>query len=65
MLCPLVRVPTLMWSVCIGDIVYLKVFNQGLLIINSQKVATEILTNKGEASAGRPPLTMASELYVF
>lgn len=49
----------------IGDVVYLSVFNQGIVILNSQKAAMEILGNKGETSAGRPILTMASELCVF
>lgn len=42
---------------------YLSVFNQGIVILNSQKAAMEVLGNKGETSAGRPVLTMASELY--
>ncbi|KAJ7142156.1 cytochrome P450 [Mycena crocata] len=45
-----------------GDVVYLSVLAQGIVILNSQKAAMEILGAKAETSAGRPVLTMASEL---
>ncbi|KAJ7756417.1 cytochrome P450 [Mycena maculata] len=45
-----------------GDVVYLSVFAQGIVVLNSQKAAMEILGTKGDTSAGRPILTMASEL---
>lgn len=45
-----------------GDVVCFSVLNQGIVILNSQKAAMEILGTKGETSAGRPILTMVSEL---
>ncbi|KAJ7741977.1 cytochrome P450, partial [Mycena maculata] len=45
-----------------GDIIYLTIFSQPLLALNSQKVAFELLGTKGDSSAGRPHAVMASEL---
>ena len=48
-----------------GDIIYLSVFSQGIIVLNSQNAAMELLGSSpwAEKSAGRPMLTMASELY--
>ncbi|KAJ8088032.1 hypothetical protein PM082_013583 [Marasmius tenuissimus] len=45
-----------------GDIIYLKIFNQGMLVLNSQKAAFSALCVHGESSSGRPPLVMAGTL---
>ncbi|KAF5387480.1 hypothetical protein D9757_007797 [Collybiopsis confluens] len=45
-----------------GDILHLSVFKQDIVVLNSQKAAMDILGGKADTSAGRPVLTMASEL---
>ncbi|KAF7330984.1 Cytochrome P450 [Mycena venus] len=45
-----------------GDIAYLSVLSQDIIILNSQKAAWEILGVRGETSSGRPIMTMAGEL---
>ena len=48
---------------CTGDMMYLKIFNQGLLVLNSQEAAFQVLNGHGESSSGRPFLIMAGTLY--
>ncbi|KAJ8088008.1 hypothetical protein PM082_013559 [Marasmius tenuissimus] len=45
-----------------GDIIYLKIFNQGILVLNSQEAAFTALCIHGESSSGRPSLVMAGTL---
>ena len=47
---------------CIGDIVYLHVFGQGLLFLNTYEVAIDLLERKGSIYSDKPPLVMAGEL---
>lgn len=48
-----------------GDIVYIHVFGQGLLICNTYEVATDLLEKQGSIYSDKPHLVMAGELYVF
>lgn len=45
-----------------GDVVYLSVFSQGIVVLNSLRAALRIMGTKEDASAGRPVLTMAADL---
>ncbi|KZV76252.1 cytochrome P450 [Peniophora sp. CONT] len=45
-----------------GDMVYLNVAGQPVIVLNSQKVATDILDRRAATNSGRPRLIVASEL---
>lgn len=45
--------------------VYVQIFGQGVLFINSYNVAVDLLEKKGTLYADRPHMVMAAELYVF
>lgn len=48
----------------LGDIVYIHVFGQGLVFINSPEIALELLERRGAIYSDKPPLVMAGELCV-
>ncbi|KAI0684085.1 cytochrome P450 [Cytidiella melzeri] len=50
------------WGQKYGDIVYLSSLGQSILVINSAKLAAELLDKKSSITADRPPYQMASEL---
>lgn len=49
---------------CVGDVVYLHVFGQGLLFLNTYDAAIDLLEKKGSIYSDKPALVMAGELYV-
>lgn len=54
-------------STCLvtGDLVYLRIFGQGILFLNSVEATIEILEKRGAMYADRPRTVMLSELYVY
>lgn len=54
-------------SIClaIGDLIYLRIFGQGILFLNSVEATIEILEKRGAMYADRPRTVMLSELYVY
>lgn len=48
----------------VGDVVYLHVFGQGLLFLNTYEAAIDLLEKKGSIYSDKPALVMAGELYV-
>ncbi|OCH88011.1 cytochrome P450 [Obba rivulosa] len=50
------------WAQEYGDIVYLHVFGQGLVFLNSIEVAVDLLEKKGSIYSDKPSLVMAGEL---
>lgn len=45
--------------------VYVQIFGQGVLFINSYTAAVDLLEKKGTLYADRPHMVMAAELYVL
>ncbi|KAI0056348.1 cytochrome P450 [Artomyces pyxidatus] len=54
--------PATQWAKQYGDIVYLHVFGQGLVFLNSFDVANELMEKRGAIYSDRAPLVMAGEL---
>ncbi|KAI0637681.1 cytochrome P450 [Trametes polyzona] len=50
------------WAESYGDVVYLHVFGQGLLFVNTYEAAIELLEKKGSIYSDKPRLVMAGEL---
>ncbi|KAL7282024.1 hypothetical protein ACG7TL_003491 [Trametes sanguinea] len=50
------------WAKLYGDVVYLRVFGQGLLFLNSYETAIDLLDKKGSIYSDKPSLVMAGEL---
>lgn len=50
---------------CIGDVVYLHVFGQGLVFLNSPEAAFDLLDKRGSIYSDKPSLVMAGELCVL
>ncbi|KAI0764993.1 cytochrome P450 [Fomes fomentarius] len=50
------------WAESYGDIVYLHVFGQGLLFLNTYEVAIDLLERKGSIYSDKPALVMAGDL---
>ncbi|EMD36507.1 hypothetical protein CERSUDRAFT_115561 [Gelatoporia subvermispora B] len=50
------------WAREYGDTVYLHVFGQGLVFLNSIEAATDLLEKKGSIYSDKPSLVMAGEL---
>lgn len=48
-----------------GDVVYLHVFGQGLVFLNSPEAASDLMDKRGSIYSDKPPLVMAGELYVY
>ncbi len=46
----------------VGDIVYLHVFGQGLLFLNTYEIAIDLLERKGAIYSDKPALVMAGDL---
>ena len=47
-----------------GEVVYLHVFGQGLLFVNSYEAAVDLLEKRGAIYSDKPKMVMAGELYV-
>ena len=45
-----------------GDVVYLHIFGQGILFLNTFEATVDLLDKRGGAYAGRPYTVMCSEL---
>ncbi|KAJ3477354.1 hypothetical protein NLI96_g10518 [Meripilus lineatus] len=50
------------WARCFGDIVYIHVFGQGLVFLNTQQAAVDLLEKQGSIYSDKPSLVMAGEL---
>ncbi|OJT04437.1 O-methylsterigmatocystin oxidoreductase [Trametes pubescens] len=50
------------WAKSYGDVVYLHVFGQGLLFLNTYEAAIDLLEKKGSIYSDKPALVMAGEL---
>ncbi|KAK2462811.1 hypothetical protein APHAL10511_005202 [Amanita phalloides] len=50
------------WGKQYGDVVYLHVFGQGLVFLNSPEAASELMDKRGIIYSDRPPFVMAGEL---
>ncbi|KLO20176.1 CyP450 monooxygenase [Schizopora paradoxa] len=53
------------WSKTYGDLVFLKVFGQPMLFINSYEVVFELLEKRSGIYSSRPPFTMSKDLRQF
>jgi hypothetical protein len=64
----LVGCPRFFWAIdskqSKGDLIYLSVMGQPVIVINSHKVAMDLLDKRSVIYSGRPTFTMASELWV-
>ena len=47
-----------------GDVVYLHVFGQGLVFLNSHAAAIELMERRSATYSDRAPLVMVTELFV-
>jgi hypothetical protein len=45
-----------------GDLIYLNIAGQPMIILNSQKVAADLLDRRASKYSDRPPLIVASEM---
>lgn len=52
----------LMLAESVGDIVYLHVFGQGLLFLNTYEIAIDLLERKGAIYSDKPARVMAGDL---
>ncbi|KAI8970552.1 cytochrome P450 [Trametes punicea] len=50
------------WADEYGDLVYLSIFGQGVLFLNSFETAVDLLEKRGATYSGRPRMVMCSEL---
>ncbi|KAH9853928.1 hypothetical protein C2E23DRAFT_884554 [Lenzites betulinus] len=50
------------WAKSYGDVVYIHVFGQGLLFVNTYEAAIDLLEKKGAIYSDKPGLVMAGEL---
>ncbi|KAI0643677.1 cytochrome P450 [Trametes meyenii] len=50
------------WAKAYGDVVYLHIFGQGLLFLNTYEAAIDLLEKRGSIYSDKPPLAMAGEL---
>ncbi|KAI0635126.1 cytochrome P450 [Trametes polyzona] len=50
------------WAEQYGDVVYLSIFGQGLLFLNSMESTSDLLEKRGALYSDRPPSTMLLEL---
>lgn len=51
-----------MTLIATGSIVYLHVFGQGLVFLNTSEVAVDLLEKRGAIYSDKPALVMAGEL---
>ena len=49
---------------CLGDVVYVRIFGQGLLFLNTYDAALDLLEKKGTIYSDKPQLVMAGDLFV-
>ena len=47
-----------------GELVYLNIFGQGLLFVNSYEAAVDLLEKRGAIYSDKPKMIMAGELQV-
>ena len=45
-----------------GELVYLNIFGQGLLFVNSHEAAVDLLEKRGAIYSDKPKMIMAGEL---
>jgi hypothetical protein len=45
-----------------GDLIYLNIAGQPMVVLNSQKVASDLLDRRAAKYSDRPPLIVASEM---
>ena len=54
------------WRACVlcvvGELVYLNIFGQGLLFVNSYEAAVDLLEKRGAIYSDKPKMIMAGEL---
>ena len=55
-LTPVVRFP------CAGELVYLNIFGQGILFVNTYEAAVDLLEKRGAIYSDKPKMVMAGEL---
>lgn len=48
----------------IGDVVYVHIFGQGLVYLNTYEAALDLLDRRGSIYSDKPRLVMVQELYV-
>ena len=56
--------PQLLFHVISGDVVYLHVFGQPLIFINSPAAVAELMEKQSAIYSDRAPLVMVTELFV-
>lgn len=49
----------------LGNVVFVHIFGQGLLFLNTAKAASDLLEQRGSIYSDKPQLVMCGELYVF
>ena len=49
----------------LGDIVYIHVFGQGLVFLNTYDITVDLMDKRGAIYSDKPALIMAGELCVF
>ncbi len=52
-------------TICVGDVVYIHVFGQGLVFLNSPEAVNDLLDKRGSVYSDKPQLVMVGELCVF
>lgn len=50
------------WSKIYGDVVFIHVFGQGLLFLNTAEAASDLLDGRGSIYSDKPRLVMCGEL---
>ncbi|KAJ7136875.1 cytochrome P450 [Mycena epipterygia] len=55
-------IPATQWAAEFGDVCYLQVLGQGIVILSSPEVVNELLEKRGSIYSDRPYLVMTSEL---
>lgn len=50
------------FSIFAGELVYLNVFGQGILFVNTYEAAVDLLEKRGAIYSDKPKMTMAGEL---
>ncbi|EED83945.1 predicted protein [Postia placenta Mad-698-R] len=53
------------WKKTYGDVIYIHVFGNPIIVLNSAKAATELLDKRSSIYSSRPQRTMVSELWVI
>ncbi|KAI0639049.1 cytochrome P450 [Trametes polyzona] len=50
------------WAQKYGEVVYVSIFNHGILFLNTYDVASDLLDKRGATYADRPPMIMCTDL---